>query len=165
MKALIAIVMFLFGLFVGILVMPFIKETVTPLYIEEEYSMPRIKTILNGFGVTLPPEVTGICLFNKQNGEQRQLWVKFECSPEVKDAIVEQLNGRHSGMFNREIDAPKMFDGTAITWWSYRNSFRYYEFNNMCAAYDDILRTFYLYAVSDGNGKEEVQVPREKPLD
>ena len=51
MKVLIAVVMFLFGLFVGILVVPTFKEFSTPLYLEEEYSTPRIKSILIGFGV------------------------------------------------------------------------------------------------------------------
>lgn len=163
MKALIAIVMFLFGLFVGILAMPFINETVTPLYIEEEYSTPRIKTLLHGFGITLPLEATDINFFLKQNGTSKQLWLKFECSPEVKDEMIDQLNAKHAGMFNREIESPKMFDGTVITWWSYRNSFRYYEFNGMCAAYDDLLHVFYLYAVSDGS--EERMNSHEEQLD
>lgn len=159
MKALIAIVMFLFGLFVGILSTPFIKEFVTPLYIEEEYSTPRIKTLLQGFGVTLPLDAANINLYFKQSGTAKQMWLKFECSPEDKDAFIEELTAKHSGLFNREIEPPKMFDGTVITWWSYRSSYRYYEFNDMCAAYDDVLRTMYLYGVSDGkqddSSKEE----------
>lgn len=151
MKALIAIVMFLFGIFVGILVVPMFKEFSTPMYIEEEYSSPRIKTLLHEFDITLPPEALDINLFLKQDGLKKELWVKFECSPEVRDDFVAQINARHPGLFNSEITSPKMYDGTPITWWSYRRSFRYYEFSGMCAAYDDTLRQLYLYAFSDGN--------------
>ena len=42
-----------------------------------------------------------------------------------------------------------MFDGTPVTWWTFNNSFRYYEFDGMCAAYDEILHHVYLYAVQD----------------
>ena len=47
MKALIAIVMFLFGLFVGLLVFPTFKEFSVPLYLEEEYSTAHAKILLN----------------------------------------------------------------------------------------------------------------------
>ena len=148
MKALIAVVMFLFGLFVGILIVPTFKEFSTPLYMEEEYSTPRIKSILNGFGVILPLEVSNVNLFTKQDGEKKTVWMKFECSPEVKDEFVDQLNARHSGLFNRVIETPKMLDGTPITWWTYSNTFHYYEFKDMCVAYDEILRNLYLFAVN-----------------
>ena len=68
MKTLIAIVMFLFGLFVGILVVLTFKEFSSPLYMEEEYSTPRIKTLLYGFGITLPQEASDINLFLAQDG-------------------------------------------------------------------------------------------------
>jgi len=153
MKILIAVVMFLFGLFVGILAMPFISEVTSPLYLEEEYSTPRIKTLLHGFGITLPLEASDVNLFLKQDGQVKHLWLKFECPQETTDAFVAQLSASHSGLFNREIETPKLFDGSPITWWTYRNSYRYYEFNDMCAAYDDLMRNFYLYAVSDGSSK------------
>ncbi len=155
MKVLIAIVMFLFGLFVGILAMPMFKELSSSMSVEEEYSMPRIKTLLSGFGITLPLEATDINIFSKQDGLKKQLWVKFECPSEVRDAFVEELTQKFSGLFNQEIESPAMFDGTPIAWWSYRTSFRYYEFNGMCAAYDELMRVFYLYAVSDGNEPAE----------
>ena len=154
MKVLIAVVMFLFGVFVGILVVPTFKEFSTPMYLEEEYSSPRIKTLLREFGITLPLEAADVNLFLKQDGTKKQLWVKFECSPEVRDVFIEKLNMEHAGMFNREIETPKMFDGTMISWWSYRNTFRYYEFNGMCAAYDDIMRNLYIYATSDSATRE-----------
>ena len=149
MKVLIAIVMFLFGLFVGILVVPTFQEFSTPLYSEEEYSTPRIKSILNGFGVTLPLEASNLNLFLKQDGAKKQVWVKFECSEAVKDALIEELSGKHPGLFNREIETPKMLDKSPIVWWTYVNSFRYYEFKDMCVAYDEFLHNLYLYAVSD----------------
>ena len=67
MKVLIAIVMFLFGLFVGILIIPTFKEFSTPMYSEEEYSTPRMKTVLSGFGITLPREAVDINLYLKQD--------------------------------------------------------------------------------------------------
>ena len=152
MKVLIAIVMFLFGLFVGFLVTPFVNEFAKPLYVEEEYSSPRVKTLLNSFGITLPLEASEVNLFVKQEGELNRAWLKFSCSPEVKEEFMAELNRRHPGLFNREVESPKMFDGTMITWWSFNNSLRYYEFNDMCAAYDDLLRYCYVYAVSDGSG-------------
>jgi len=150
MKALIAVVMFLFGLFVGVLVVPTFKEFSSSMYVEEEYSTPRVKTLLTGFGVTLPPEAADINLFLTQDGEKRQVWLKFQCSPEVKDAFVETMNAKHSGLFNRVIASPKMMDGTPITWWTYRNTYRYYEFKDICVAYDELLRNLYLYAIIDG---------------
>ena len=164
MKVLIAVVMFLFGVFVGLLIVPTFKEFSTPMYIEEEYSSPRIKTLLREFGITLPLEAADVNLFLKQDGQKKQLWVKFECSPEVKEALVAKLNSSHAGMFNSEIESPKMFDGTMITWWSYSNTFRYYEFDGMCAAYDDILRNFYIYATTD-SGKKELPPVQESALD
>lgn len=146
MKVLIAVVMFLFGLFVGILVVPGFKEFSTPMYLEEEYSTPRIKTLLSGFGITLPLEVSNVNLFTKQDGEKKQLWLKFECSPEVRDDFVAQLTSRHTGLFNRVVETPKMLDGSPIIWWTYSNAFNYYEFKGMCVAYDEILRNLYLYA-------------------
>ena len=154
MKVLIAIVMFLFGLFVGILIIPTFKEFSTPMYSEEEYSTPRIKSVLSGFGITLPLEAIDINLYLKQNEEKKQLWLKFQCPAETKDAFIQQLNSRHVGMFNREIETPKMFDGTVITWWNFRNSFRYYEFNGMCAGYDESLHTIYVYAIQDESEQE-----------
>ena len=150
MKVLIAVVMFLFGVFVGILIMPLFNEFAAPLYLEEEYSTPRIKTLLHRFGITLPLEATGINVFMKQDGQEKQIWVKFECSSEVRDAFITSLNASHSGMFNSEVENPKMMDGTPITWWTYSDTFRYYEFKDMCAAYDEILHNFYIYAVSSG---------------
>ena len=155
MKVLIAIVMFLFGLFVGVLVTPFINEFAKPMYVEEEYSSPRVKTLLSGFGITLPLEASEVNLFVKREGELNRAWLKFSCSPEVKEEFVEELNRRHPGLFSREVEAPKMFDGTMITWWNFNDSFRYYEFNDMCAAYDDILRNFYVYAVTDESGSHD----------
>ena len=154
MKALIAVVMFLFGLFVGILVVPMFKEFSTPYYAEEEYSTPRIKTILNGCGITLPFEAADVSLYLRQSEQKKQIWLKFECSDEVKEAFVQQLNSKHAGMFNREIETPKMFDGSVVSWWTFRDTFRYYEFNSMCAAYDDVLHTFYLYAIQDDESSE-----------
>ena len=148
MKVLIAIVMFLFGVFVGVLVMPMFNEFGSPMSFEEEYSMPRIKTLLHGFGITLPLEASDINLFVKQSGLDKQLWVKFECPPDAKDAFVAKLMSSHSGLFNREVESPKMMDGTPITWWTYNNTLRYYEFMDMCGAYDETLHNFYIYAVS-----------------
>ena len=164
MKVLIAIVMFLFGIFVGLLIMPTFQEFSSSMYIEEEYSMPKLKTILREFGITLPPEATEINLFSKQDGQKKQLWVKFECSPEVRDELITALNSKFSGMFNREIESPKMLNGTVIPWWSYRNTFLYYEFHGMCAAYDDILRTFYIYAVSEGDADDLPRMPPSPSL-
>ena len=155
MKVLIAIVMFLFGLFVGVLVVPTFKEFSTPMYIEEEYSTPRIKSLLHEFGITLPLDVANVNLYLKQDGLKKQLWVKFECSPDVRDDFFMQLKSNHSGLFNREIESPVMFDKTPITWWSYRNTFRYYEFHDMCAAYDDSTHTLFIYAVSDDSEPEQ----------
>ena len=154
MKVLIAIVMFLFGVFVGILVVPTFQEFSTPMYVEEEYSSPRIKSLLHEFGITLPLEAADVNVFMKQEGSRKQLWVKFECSPEVKEAFIAQLNIDHAGRLNSEVESPKMFDGTMITWWSYSTSFRYYEFNGMVAAYDDIMRKLYIYASSDSGNTE-----------
>ena len=160
MKVLIAIVMFLFGVFVGLLVVPTFTEFSTPMYLEEEYSSPRIKSLLRDFGITLPLEASDVNLFFKQDGQTKQLWVKFDCSSDVRDAFFAEMNSKHSGMFNREIESPKMSDGTAITWWAYRNTFRYYEFDGMCAAYDDVLRNVYIYAISDGS-KPKPSTPME----
>ena len=155
MKVLIAIVMFLFGLFIGILIIPTFKEFSTPMSVEEEYSTPRVKTILSGFGITLPIDATDINLYLRQSESKKQIWMKFECTSEVKEEFMEQLNSKHPGMFNREIETPKMFDGSVVSWWSFRDSFRYYEFNGMCAAYDDLLHTLYLYAIHDDANTEE----------
>ena len=151
MKALIAIVMFLFGIFVGILVVPMFNEFSDSMCLEEEYSSPRIKSILREFGIVLPFEAEDTNLYLKQDGPKKQIWVKFGCSPEVRDAFVAQLNSEHSGMFRREVESPRMLDGTPITWWSYNTTLKYYEFSDMCATYDDTLRSLCLYAVSDGN--------------
>jgi len=157
MKVLIAIVMFLFGLFVGILVFPMFQEFSTPMYAEEEYSTPRIKTLMNEFGIILPMEAADINLFLSRHGEKKQLWVKFECQPEVEEEFVNRLNATHAGMFNRIIESPKMFDGTPIIWWTYSNSFQYIEFKDMCVAYDEFLHKVYIYAVSGDSetGKTE----------
>ena len=154
MKVLIAIVMFLFGFFVGLLVMPTFSEFSAPLSLEEEYSSPRIKSLLHEFDITLPIEATDINVFYKQNGQTKQLWVKFVCPPEARDVFIAEMTAKHSGMFNREIESPTMADGTMITWWSYRNTFRYYEFKGMCVAYDDVLQNVYIYSTSDGGGEE-----------
>ena len=158
MKVLIAVVMFLFGLFVGILVIPTFREFSSPLYAEEEYSTPRIKTILNGFGVVLPLEASDINLFLKQNESKKQVWVKFVCPADAKEDFIQQLTAKHSGMLNREVEQPKMFDGTVITWWTFLTSYRYYEFNGMCVAYDEVLHNLYLYAVS-GDAISASQAP------
>ena len=155
MKVLIAIVMFLFGLFIGILIIPAFKEFSNPLSVEEEYSTPRIKTILSGCGIILPLEAADVNLFLRQSETKKQVWLKFECTDEVKEAFMQQLNSKHAGMFNREIETPKMFDGSVISWWTFRNTFRYYEFNGMCAAYDDTLHTLYLYAIQDDEISED----------
>ena len=155
MKVLIAIVMFLFGLFIGILIIPAFKEFSNPMSVEEEYSTPRIKTILSGFGITLPLDASNVNLYLRQNESIKQIWMKFECSDEVKEDFMQQLNTKHAGMFNREIETPTMFDGSVVSWWSFRDSFRYYEFNGMCAAYDDFLHTLYLYAIHDDAVSEE----------
>ncbi len=156
MKVLIAVVMFLFGLFVGVLVVPMFKEFSTPFYAEEEYSTPRIKTLLNEFGVILPVEATDINLFLQRKGEVQRVWVKLDCPPEAKEAFVGKLNSMHSGLFNQIIESPKMIDGTPIIWWTYSNSFHYYEFKDMCVAYDELMHRLYLYAVS---GDVEPQPP------
>ena len=147
MKVLIAIVMFLFGLFIGILIILAFQEFSTPMNMEEEYSTPRIKTILSGCGIILPLEASDINLYMKQEGSKKQVWLKFECPEEANETFMQQLNAKHAGMFNREIETPKMFDGSIISWWTFRNTFRYYEFNGMCAAYDEFLHTVYLYAI------------------
>lgn len=162
MKLLIAVVMFLFGVFVGVLVMPTFTEFSTPLYLEEEYSTPRIKSLLHEFGITLPLEAADINVFFKQNGETKQLWVKFVCSSDVRDVFIADMTSKHSGMFNREIESPKMSDGSMVTWWSYRNTFRYYEFNGMCVAYDDVLQNVYIYGYSDGGRRELSPAPETK---
>ena len=164
MKVLIAIVMFLFGIFVGILAMPTFSEFFSPMYLEEEYSSPRIKSLLHEFGITLPLEAADINVFYKQNGRTKQLWVKFACSSEIRDEFIAELNAKHSGRFNREIESPKMADGSMITWWSYNTSLKYYEFNGMCATYDDTLRNLCLYAVSDGNEPEQSSSPGQPQL-
>ena len=155
MKVLIAIVMFLFGLFIGILIIPAFQEFSTPMSIEEEYSTPRIKTILSGCGITLPLEAADVNLYLRQDENKKQIWMKFECSDEVKEAFMQHLNSKHAGMFNREIETPKMFDGSAISWWTFRNTFRYYEFHGMCAAYDDVLHNLYVYVIEDDETSEE----------
>lgn len=165
MKVLIAVVMFLFGIFVGILVVPMFKEFSTPMYIEEEYSSARVKSLLHEFDIALPLDAQDVNLFLKQNGMKKELWVKFECSPEVRDEFIAQIDARHSGLFSREVSSPQMFDGTVITWWSFRNSFRYYEFHGMCAAYDDTLRQLYLYAVSDDSEPEHFPEASESIAD
>lgn len=158
MKVLIAIVMFLFGLFVGILIIPTFKEFSTSMLSEEEYSTPRMKTVLSGFGITLPLEAADINLYLKQGEKERQVWVKFECPADAKDEFMQRMKARHAGMFNREIEFPKMFDGTPVTWWTFNNSFRYYEFDSMCAAYDELLQQVYLYAVQD-DARREPEAP------
>ena len=155
MKVLIAIVMFLFGLFIGLLIIPTFQEFSTPMSVEEEYSTPRIKTILSGCGISLPLEAADVNLYLRQDENKKQIWMKFECSDEVKEAFMQQLNTKHAGMFNREIETPKMFDGSPVSWWTFRDSFRYYEFNGMCAAYDDTLHTLYLYAIQDDDSSEQ----------
>ena len=149
MKVLIAIVMFLFGIFVGLLVTPFLQEFSATMYEEQEYSTPRVKTILRGFGITLPPEATDLNVFQRQDGKKREVWVKFECPPEARDEFIESMNGSHSGHFNRELAAPRTYDGTMISWWTFQPSYHRYEFNNICVAYDDMLHNLYLYAIAD----------------
>ena len=149
MKALIAIVMFIFGIFVGLLVTPFLQEFSTTMYEEEEYSTPRVKTMLRGFGITLPAEVADLNVFQKQDGEKREVWMKFECSTETKDEFVESLNRSHSGHFNREMKPPRTYEGMNISWWTFQSSYHFYEFNNICVAYDELLHNLYLYAIAD----------------
>ena len=161
MKALIAVVMFLFGLFVGILVVPMFKEFSTPFYAEEEYSTPRIKTLLNEFGIILPLEANDVNLFLSRNGETKRLWVKFDCPVEAKEDFITRLNSTHSGLFNRIIETPKMIDGSPIMWWNYSNSFQYIEFRDMCVAYDELLHNLYIYAVS-GDSEPKASVEREE---
>ena len=149
MKALIAIVMFIFGIFVGLLVTPFIQEFSTTMYEEVEYSTPRVKTLLRGFGITLPPEVADLNVFEKQDGSTRQVWMKFECTPETKDEFIESLNRSHAGHFNRELEPPRTYEGMTISWWTFQDSYHYYEFHDICAAYDELLHNLYLYAIAD----------------
>ena len=148
MKILIAVVMFLFGVFVGVLVVPMFKEFSTPYYAEEEYSTPRIKTLLNEFGIILPLEASDINLFLSRNGEEKRLWVKFDCPVEATEDFITKLNSTHRGLFNRIVESPKMIDGMPIIWWTYSNSFQYHEFRGMCVAYDDLMHKVYIYAVS-----------------
>ena len=89
MKVLIAIVMFLFGLFIGILIIPAFQEFSTPRSVEEEYATPRIKTILSGCGITLPIEAADVNLYLRQDEHKKQVWLKFECSDEVKEAFMQ----------------------------------------------------------------------------
>ncbi len=161
MKVLIAVVMFLFGLFVGILIVPTFKEFSTPMYSEEEYSTPRIKTLLNEFGIVLPLEAANVNLFLSRQGETKRLWVKFECMPEVKEDFVNSLNAAHSGLFNRLVESPKMMDGSPIIWWTYSNSFQYIEFRDMCVAYDDLMHNLYIYAVSGDLDSSSAASPDE----
>ena len=161
MKALIAVVMFLFGVFVGVLVVPMFKEFSTPFYAEEEYSTPRIKTLLNEFGIILPLEANDVNLFLSRNGETKRLWVKFDCPTEAKEDFINKLNSTHHGLFNRIIEPPKMIDGTPIIWWTYSNSFQYIEFRDMCVAYDELLHNLYIYAVS-GDSEPKASVEREE---
>ena len=150
MKVLIAIVMFAFGILVGLLVTPAIQEFSSTMYVEEEYSAPRLKTMLRSFGITLPLEAADINVFHTQNGATRQVWVKFECPPDVKEDFIERLRESHQGLFNRVIPTPKMSNGMGIPWWTFQTTYQYYEFRDMCAAYDDFLRNMYLYAILDG---------------
>lgn len=149
MKALIAIVMFIFGVFVGLLVTPFLQEFSATMYEEEEYSTPRVKSLLRGFGITLPLEVADLNVFQKQDGSSRQVWVKFECSPETKDEFVESLTRSHAGHFNRELVPPRTYEGAAISWWTFQSSYLHYEFDNISMAYDELLHNLYLYAIAD----------------
>ena len=73
---------------------------------------------------------------------------------------MQQLNSKHAGMFNREIEQPKMFDGSAVSWWTFRDTFRYYEFNGMCVAYDDVLHNLYLYSIQDDENFDQLQTFR-----
>ena len=149
MKVLIAIVMFIFGIFVGLLVTPFLQEFSATMYEEEEYSTPRVKTMLRGFGITLPAEVTDLNVFQKQDGEKREVWMKFECSPETRDEFIESLNRSHSGHFNREMAVPRTYAGANISWWTCQPSYHFYEFHNISVAYDELLHNLYLYAIAD----------------
>ena len=150
MKVLIAIVMFIFGVFVGLLVTPFLQEFSTTMYQEEEYSTPRVKTLLRGFGITLPAEAADLNVFLTQNGTTKQVWVKFECPPEAKDDFVEKLNASHSGNFKSDVPIPRTYEGMNITWWTIQNSYHFYEFRDITLAYDELLHNLYLYAISDG---------------
>ena len=152
MKVLIAVVMFLFGLFIGILVVPTFKEFSSSMYSEEEYSSDRINTILREFGInSLPEEASNINLFMKQDGDKKELWVRFHCSAEEKSSFVEGVSSRHIGRFNGdEPPVPKMHDGTSITWWAYKGASGKNEFSDLCVAYDEFARNVFLYAISDG---------------
>jgi len=151
MKVLIAIVMFVLGLFVGLLSTPLLQEFSTTMYQEEEYSMPRVKTKLRAFGITLPAEASDLNVFLTQNGSENQVWLKFVCPADVKDEFVERLNSSHAGHFKRDLPPPKTYDGTIITWWTFNTTYHYYEFNDMCMAYDELMQTVYLYAYNDGS--------------
>ena len=150
MKVLIAIVMFVLGVLVGLLATPFLQEFSTTMYQEEEYSTPRVKTLLRGFGITLPAEAADLNVFLTQNGSSKQVWVKFECSPEAKDDFVEKLNTSHAGHFKRELPTPKTYEGMNISWWTFQPSYHFYEFNDIFIAYDELLQNLYLYAFTDG---------------
>ena len=153
MKILIAVVMFLLGTFIGILVMPMFKEFSQPFSYEEEYSMPRVRTILHAFGVTLPPEASDINLYLKQENGRKQVWVRCECPSEARDVFIEQLTVDHQGRFPHEIELPKMLDGTPVSWWTNRDSYRYNEFRDLCVTYDDLLHYLYIYTVTDIDGE------------
>ena len=88
-------------------------------------------------------------VFQKQDGSSRQVWVKFECSPETKDEFVESLNRSHAGHFNRELVPPRTYEGAVISWWTFQSSYLHYEFDSICMAYDELLHNLYLYAIAD----------------
>ena len=150
MKVLIAIVMFIFGVFVGLLSTPFLQEFSTSMYQEEEYSATRAKTMLRGFGITLPPEAADLNVFLTQNGSTKQVWAKFECPPESRDEFLEKLKTAHSGNFKYDLPTPKTYEGMNITWWSFQDSYHHYEFRDVYLGYDELLHNMYLYAISDG---------------
>ena len=150
MKVLIAVVMFLLGIFIGILIVPTFKEFSDSMYAEEEYSSDRIDAILRDFGITsIPPDASHFSLFMKQDGEKKELWLKFNCPAGDKAAFIEELSSRHAGRFNEDVPpVPKTQDGSAVTWWAYNSASGKNEFSDLCVAYDDFARCIFLYAVS-----------------
>ena len=161
MKILIAVVMFLLGLFIGILVVPTFKEFSNTMYGEEEYSSDRIKAVLREFGISsAPSEATVLNLFMKQDGEKKELWVRINCPAEARALFVEELSRRRSGRFNgEEPPAPKKQDGSAILWWGYHDVSGKEEFSDLCVGYDDLNPYLFLYAVSEAGENPNPPVP------
>ena len=158
MKILIAAVMFLLGLFIGILVVPTFKEFSNSMYVEEEYSSKHVQEILRDFGISMvPPEASVVNLFLKQDGEKKELWVQLHCPAEAQAVFLEELSRRHSGHFNgSEPPMPKMQNGNPITWWTYHNASGKEEYSDLCVGCDEFSRDLFLYTFSEVGEKPPV---------